>query len=153
MTGSDLPDVLDRTACLRLLETAAVGRVAWTGAGGRTVVLPVNFFLDGDAIVFRSAPGDKLDAVRTGRELAFEADDTEPALRTGWSVLVHGVATVVDDPADAARLADRSPAAWFELPEASFVRVVPEEITGRRLPLHLGEVSLVRQGPWSRPDA
>ncbi|WP_170026466.1 pyridoxamine 5'-phosphate oxidase family protein [Actinomadura oligospora] len=153
MTGPDSPDVLDRTACLRLLETVAVGRVAWAGDGGRTVVLPVNFVLDGDTVVFRSSPGDKLEAARAGRELAFEADDAEPALRTGWSVLVHGPAQVVDDPAEADRLARRCPTAWFDLPGASFVRIVPREITGRRLPLHLGEASVVHQGPWSSPDA
>ncbi|MEV5576780.1 pyridoxamine 5'-phosphate oxidase family protein [Spirillospora sp. NPDC052269] len=153
MTGPASPDVLERPACLRLLETATVGRVAWTGDDGRTVVLPVNFLLDEGTVVFRTAPGDKLEAARASHELAFEADDAEPALRTGWSVLIHGPARIVDDPAEADRLARRCPTAWFDLPGASFVRITPHEITGRRLPLHLGEGPTVHQGPWCPPDA
>ncbi|MFC4907026.1 pyridoxamine 5'-phosphate oxidase family protein [Actinomadura gamaensis] len=152
MTGPGTPDVLDRAACLRLLETVVVGRVAWTGGDGRPVVLPVNFFLDGDAIVFRSAPGGKLEATRTAGELTFEADDAEPALRTGWSVLIHGSAEVVTEPGEIARLAHRAPASWLALPGASLVRIVPSEVTGRRLPLHLGGVTVVHQGPWRSPE-
>ncbi|MCP2341405.1 pyridoxamine 5'-phosphate oxidase family protein [Actinomadura rupiterrae] len=152
MNGSGSPDILGRSACMRLLETVVVGRVAWATGDGRALVLPVNFFLDGETVVFRSSPGDKLDAARGHGELSFEADDAEPALRTGWSVLVHGPAEIVTDAAEAARLTERSPASWLDLPHASFVRIVPREITGRRLPLHLGGVSIVRQGPWRPPD-
>ncbi|MBD2892480.1 hypothetical protein amrb99_13900 [Actinomadura sp. RB99] len=79
---------LDTGACLTLLRGAAVGRIAWAGDDGTASVLPVNFVMDGTAVVFATAPGAKMDAVQAGRPLTFEADDLEPALRTAWSVIV-----------------------------------------------------------------
>ena len=55
---------LTREECLELLATASVGRVAVALPGGPPLVLPVNFALDGDVVVFRSDPGSKLDALR-----------------------------------------------------------------------------------------
>jgi uncharacterized protein len=57
---------LDRDACLELMRTTGLGRVAWTAEDGRVVVEPVNFALDDDGVVFRTGEGDKLDAVRRG---------------------------------------------------------------------------------------
>ena len=54
-------EVLDRDQCLALLETDVVGRLAVV-AGGAPAVFPVNYAMDSDAVVFRTAPGTKLDA-------------------------------------------------------------------------------------------
>jgi len=81
---------LDRAACLDLLKSVGLGRVAWAAHDGRVVVEPVNFVLDDEGVVFRTGEGEKLDAVRSGRAFSFGADEVEPALRVGWSVLVSG---------------------------------------------------------------
>jgi hypothetical protein len=38
------------------------------------VILPVNYVVDGDAPVFRTDPGTKLDAAAEGAAVAFEGD-------------------------------------------------------------------------------
>jgi uncharacterized protein len=137
---------LDRDTCLGLLRSVVIGRVAWADDDGRVVVLPVNFITDGDAIVFRTAEGGKLSAVREGRPLSFEADDVEPGLRTGWSVLVSGTAQVVTDSAVVDRLEHSPLAPWPPMPRSCLVRLLPDQITGRRLPLHAGGVTHERIG-------
>ena len=59
-------DVLDRRECLHLLATQSVGRLAVATPEGPLVV-PVNFVLDGESIVFRSDRGSKLFADHTPR--------------------------------------------------------------------------------------
>ncbi|MEU8801094.1 pyridoxamine 5'-phosphate oxidase family protein [Spirillospora sp. NPDC048819] len=77
---SDELQYLDPATCLTLVQQVAVGRIAWAQDDGTVTVLPVNFVMDGEALVFTTAPGAKLDAVHVGRPLTFEAGDLEPAL-------------------------------------------------------------------------
>ena len=127
-------EVLDRGECLRLLATQEVGRIAVVDHGNPHI-FPVNFVLDGDAVVFRTAVGTKLDA--SSRSLvAFEVDQLDTANRSGWSVVVHGWAQEVTD-YDRADLVDRvrnlvlSP--WAESDKPHLVRVAGHTITGRRV--------------------
>jgi nitroimidazol reductase NimA-like FMN-containing flavoprotein (pyridoxamine 5'-phosphate oxidase superfamily) len=142
---------LDTDACLTLLRGAAVGRIAWAGDDGTASVLPVNFVMDGTAVVFATAPGAKMDAVQAGRPLTFEADDLEPALRTAWSVIVTGPAEVVTDPAETERLTSLPLAPWVPSPKPFFVRLTSEKITGRRIPLHPGGVTTEHIDPGDEP--
>ncbi len=66
-------EVLNREECLRLLRHATLGRVAIT-SGALPQVLPVNFRLFGDRIVFRTGLGTKLDAATSNNVVAFEVD-------------------------------------------------------------------------------
>ncbi|MEW9551012.1 pyridoxamine 5'-phosphate oxidase family protein [Nonomuraea sp. NPDC050783] len=140
-------EVLGRDACLALLAAVTVGRLAWPAPGGRPEVVPVNFVLDGGDLVFRiSRRGGEITAVEHGVPLSFEADDLEPALRVGWSVLVSGRAAVVTGAAEIRRLEELAGAPWVALPEPVFVRLRAEEVTGRRLPLHPGGVTVESPG-------
>jgi nitroimidazol reductase NimA-like FMN-containing flavoprotein (pyridoxamine 5'-phosphate oxidase superfamily) len=143
--------ILDGDTCLALLQSVPVGRVAWAGDDGTASVLPVNFVLDGTAVVFATAPGAKMDAIHAGRPLTFEADDLEPALRTAWSVVVTGPAQVVTDPAEIERLKSLPLAPWIAAPKPFFARLTPEKITGRRIPLHPGGVTTEHIGPDDEP--
>src|ERR1700729_2476567 len=78
---------LGREDCLRLLGTQQVGRLAFV-TEGRPDVQPVNYVLDGDAVVFATASGIKLWAA-TRSPVAFEVDAIDPQSRSGWSVVVH----------------------------------------------------------------
>jgi uncharacterized protein len=138
-------EVLDRSTCLGLLQTVVIGRVAWVTDSGDAAVVPVNFVMVDDGIVFRTAEGHKLDAVQEGRRLCFEADDVEPALHVGWSVMITGTAEVVTD-ADEIRRLELSPLApWDPAPKPFFVRIRASEMTGRRIPLRSGGVTVERQ--------
>ncbi len=84
-------EVLDRDRCLELLAAGSVGRVAVI-AGREPVIFPVNYALHDGRIVFRTAPGTKLQSVDWGTRASFEIDDLDPAAREGWSVVAVGPA-------------------------------------------------------------
>jgi nitroimidazol reductase NimA-like FMN-containing flavoprotein (pyridoxamine 5'-phosphate oxidase superfamily) len=76
--------VLSNEECLRRLRAARVGRVAFVERG-EPVILPVNHGLDGDAVVFLTAPGSKLVAADNELPVAFEVDGYDADRRAGWS--------------------------------------------------------------------
>ena len=88
---------LDESACWDLLPRARVGRLAWADPDGRIMVVPVNFGLDGRTVVVRTGETALLDAARAGSRCAFQAEDLEPGLRSGWTVLVDGQLTLTGD--------------------------------------------------------
>ena len=53
-------------------------------------IVPVNYVLVGEAPVFRTGPGSKLDAAAESAPVASEVDAAEEATRPGWSVVVRG---------------------------------------------------------------
>ena len=122
---------LTRTECFELLADEQLGRVAVTDDRG-PVVFPVNFVLDRHTVVFRTEPGTKLHAASQGRRVCFEADGTDAATRTGWSVLVRGEITEVTDPAELARLRELPLRVWAPGGRDHYVRILPAVLTGRR---------------------
>ena len=61
-------------------------------------------------------------------------DGHDPALSTGWSVLVHGTAMLVYEAEDRERLDALADKPWIPLDVNTFwVRIRPEEITGREV--------------------
>ena len=91
-------EILHLGDCFRLLESVPVGRIGFI-AGGEVVILPVNFLVDGQDVVFTTGAGSKLSAVEVGHYVGFEADSYDPATRAGWSVVVNGLAEIVDSDA------------------------------------------------------
>jgi len=127
-------EILDRDQCVTLLERSSLARIAVV-AGGQPLVFPVNFTLDGDAVVFRTDEGTKLYAARNG-PVAFECDDIDPTYHTGWSVLISGDAEEVQDAQEIARLERLPLGPWCDGPKPVWLRIRPHVITGRRIPLH-----------------
>ncbi|MBV8528415.1 MAG: pyridoxamine 5'-phosphate oxidase family protein [Candidatus Dormibacteraeota bacterium] len=82
---------LTRDQCFALLGTVAIGRVG-VSIDALPVILPVNFVVLEDWILFRTVPGTKLDAAMRRSVAAFEADDHAPDGSWGWSVLIRGFA-------------------------------------------------------------
>jgi len=126
-------EVLPLNQCLSLLRSRPLGRLAYEAAG-TPVVVPVNHLVDGSMIILRTVPGGKLDVGLAGRPVAFQLDDHDPARGTGWSVLVQGRAEVVEDEELLARYDDELDS-WVidEGDEATWLRIVPDEVSGRRL--------------------
>ncbi|WP_205850193.1 pyridoxamine 5'-phosphate oxidase family protein [Nakamurella flava] len=128
--------VLSYDDCLRHLRTARVGRVAFV-ADGEPVILPVNHGMDGDAVVFRSSPGSKLDAASDEMPVAFEVDNFDADRHSGWSVVVRGTARLVTDRSETQRLTRLGVWPWAESVERRhWIRIRPFEITGRQIPPH-----------------
>lgn len=83
-------EVLDRTDCLALIAPAGIGRVGFT-ARALPQILPVDYALVGDQIVFRTSPGSQLErALRDETVVAFEVDDVGRHPLETWSVVVTG---------------------------------------------------------------
>src|SRR6187401_1644040 len=75
--------------CVELLAARSVGRLAVNNQGDGPLVTPVNYVWSGSAVVFRTDPGTKLDALSHG-PVSFQVDEIDPIHRIGWSVLVRG---------------------------------------------------------------
>jgi nitroimidazol reductase NimA-like FMN-containing flavoprotein (pyridoxamine 5'-phosphate oxidase superfamily) len=125
-------EVLDPAECARLLGTTTFGRIGITVSALPTI-LPINYRLVGDRIVFRTAPGTKLDAATRGSVVAFEVDSVDPLDHSGWSVVVTGVASQVTDPDDLVRLEDAQIPRWAPSPADRVVELPLHMVSGRRL--------------------
>ena len=125
---------LDREECLALLAAGRVGRFAVASMNDAPLVVPVNYVMDGDAVVFRTAAGEKLAQLR--RRASFEVDGLDQPTETGWSVLVRGFAYEATS-WEVAHL-DLEP--WAAGDKDRWVRIVPTAITGRRITAGRGVV-------------
>ncbi len=125
-------EVLDRETCLTLLASSTIGRIGCTSSA-LPIVLPVNFRLIDENVVFRTAPGTKLDAATNNTVVAFEVDQMDPFGHSGWSVLVTGFAREVTNQLelDAIRV-DRIPH-WVPATDGRVVAISTELVSGRRL--------------------
>jgi nitroimidazol reductase NimA-like FMN-containing flavoprotein (pyridoxamine 5'-phosphate oxidase superfamily) len=128
------PDFVELSVpeCRALLDSHGVGRLAVPTASG-PVVVPVNYSVVDDAIVFRTAPG-STPSQASGQRVAFEVDRIDDAFSSGWSVLVQGYARIVNDPAETGRLAGLAHSTpWAGGRRDQWVRVDPLVVTGRRV--------------------
>jgi len=130
--GPRLLQTLTAAECYDLLSPGGVGRVAFTTADG-PVVLPGNYAMAGQTVIFRTAP-DPLLAGDLDGPAAFEVDRLDEALSQGWSVLVTGRAARVTSEADVRRLEQHTDIRpWAGGTRDVYVRIIPRKITGRRI--------------------
>jgi nitroimidazol reductase NimA-like FMN-containing flavoprotein (pyridoxamine 5'-phosphate oxidase superfamily) len=127
-------EVLSRKDCLALLAEVPVGRIGLS-IDALPVVLPVNFCLDAERerIVLRTAPGTKLQAAALGSVVAFQVDDFDAMGHTGWSVLVQGLASVIDDPSEISRLRHMHLRPWANDDTDYWVQISLDLVAGRRV--------------------
>ena len=119
--------------CRELLEGGVVGRLAMATPVGPRIV-PVNYAVHGDAIVFRTAPYSELSTYGWDTDLAFEVDHIDYETHLGWSVVALGRAHVVDDPDEVQRIrATWDPRPWAPGSRNLYVKVVWRELSGVRL--------------------
>jgi nitroimidazol reductase NimA-like FMN-containing flavoprotein (pyridoxamine 5'-phosphate oxidase superfamily) len=122
-------DVLDETECRVLLRRRTLGRVGLQH-GGEFLILPVFYAMVDDRIVFRTAPGAKLDAAVMGTAVVFEVDQAAPP----WSVLVHGRAHEIREHLEQVRARSVLGNDWPAGERERLVAVTIERISGRRIP-------------------
>ena len=125
--------VLDEATCVQLLESTPIGRVGFSTDDG-LLVLPVNFKWHENSVVFRTLEGQKLAAAAEHQHVCFEVDHWDAATRTGWSVVVQGVAREVtnwgeDVQLDQIGLVPWAKDAWRPI----WVRIEPTAVSGRIL--------------------
>jgi nitroimidazol reductase NimA-like FMN-containing flavoprotein (pyridoxamine 5'-phosphate oxidase superfamily) len=120
-------EMIDRDECLRLVGKRRVGRLGIV-VGGEPVILPVNYALVGETVVFRSAPGSKVD-MGPRAPACFEVDEFDESMASGWSVLIAGRLEEIG--ADEAGPADVTP--WAPGTRDRWMRLVAGRVTGRRV--------------------
>lgn len=122
---------LEPEECIRLLSSARLGRVGLNTPDGPQV-LPVNHAVVNGTIVFRTDLYGVLADGTDGVVVAFEADELDDRMRSGWSVLVVGLAEHVEEHADVVDAFQRLGHPWAPGPRPLVARIVPARVTGRR---------------------
>ena len=124
--------VLSYGDCLDLLRATSVGRVAVT-SHALPLVLPVNFALDGHRIVFRTDASGTLARACEDAVVAFEIDDIAADGRSGWSVLVVGVARLLGG-SEALRAVELDLVSAADNNRSQFVAISLGQVSGRLVP-------------------
>jgi hypothetical protein len=119
---------------MRLLASVRMGRVVFT-ARAMPAIRPVSHLVDGEHVIIRSdgaAPIISELRAGPGSVVAYQADDIDPALRLGWSVVVVGVAQRVTDPGEAAAYR-RVLRPWTDGAADQVIAIHADLVTGFRL--------------------
>lgn len=133
VAATEQPDdsVLSTRECWALLRAEEYGRLAVTDAAGPDIY-PINATIDHATLVFRTAEGTKVDAIRADPRVAFEVDGYDASLRTAWSVVIRGVAGEITGRQDAIEAVELGVTPWQHGPKPAFIRITPTSVTGRR---------------------
>lgn len=135
--------VLSKESCLDLLRNQLVGRLA-VSIRDHPEIFPLNYVVDRGGIVFRTAEGTKLAASVLGRGVAFEIDGLDVDAGKAWSVIVKGQAVEIEAMYDLLDALELPLFPWHASPKNRFVRIEPDEITGRSF-------EVVEPTVWSDP--
>lgn len=120
--------VIEEDSCWGYLASQEVGRLA-TAQDGQPEVFPINYCVDGQSVVFRTAEGSKLTELTLNSRVAFEVDGWTD--EGGWSVVIKGEASEITDEREL-QLAEKMPLLpWVPTVKKHYVRVTPTEISGR----------------------
>lgn len=134
------PVELPYSRCAELLRSEEVGRVAVCTPSGPRIV-PVNYTVVQDAILFRTTPYSVLGTYAWNSQLAFEVDGLDRERRRGWSVVAIGRGAMVEDSTELAA-SGGNPVPWTAGQRPMLVQLRWENLTGRRI------------GPdWARGEA
>jgi nitroimidazol reductase NimA-like FMN-containing flavoprotein (pyridoxamine 5'-phosphate oxidase superfamily) len=123
--------VLATNTCWELLRRAEVGRLA-VSIADHPDIFPVNYVVDRGAVVFRTAEGTKLAAAVLGRAVAFEVDGYDADAGEAWSVVIKGRAVELERMQDLFDALELPLFPWHASPKHRFVRIEPDEVSGRR---------------------
>jgi nitroimidazol reductase NimA-like FMN-containing flavoprotein (pyridoxamine 5'-phosphate oxidase superfamily) len=125
---------LTTAECRELLDRHHFGRLAFVDSVGvLPSIIPINYLLTDDKVVFRTDAGSKLAAAVRRAPVAFEVDGVDERRRVGWSVLVRGRAEEITDEARLAQLRQTPLLAWAPGAKEHYVRINASKLSGRRI--------------------
>ena len=128
----DIITELTTEECWTALRGDEFGRLAYR-LGDELGLVPVNYAVDGETLLFRTAEGSKLLGVVMHPDVVFEIDHFEQEQAT--SVVVRGQARKLEE--DEEHRADNLPLRpWVDTLKYNVVEIEPTQLTGRRFVLH-----------------
>ncbi len=114
--------------CWEELRRQEFGRLAFHLAD-EVHITPINYAVDEDTLLFRTAEGSKLLGIVMNADVAFEIDEYDED--TATSVVLRGTARVLEE--DEAHRAENVPLRpWVGNLKYNVVEITPTEISGRR---------------------
>lgn len=117
--------------CWGLLRAEEFGRLAFL-LGAQVHLVPVNYAVDEDTLLFRTGEGEKLLGVTMHPEVVLEIDHYNTTL--AQSVLVRGQARVLDESEE--HRAENVPLRpWVSTPKYNVVEIRPTQVTGMEFDL------------------
>ncbi len=130
--NSDQVTVLTDEKCWELLRSHELGRLGFHLLD-QVHIVPINYTVDDETLLFRTAEGSKLLGVVMHGDVVFEIDEHDE--NTAWSVVLRGTAELLDEAS--AHRADNLPLRpWVDNPKYNVVEITPTEVTGRSFRLH-----------------
>jgi uncharacterized protein len=124
--------VLDGAECRRLLSTASIGRIAFTD-GAMPAIQPASFAVRGDDVLIPTGLGSKMAAGSRGAVLAFEVDDYDLIVRTGWNVTVIGPSRLISDRDQVTALDALGVMPWAPTTTHCYIALHMALVRGRRI--------------------
>ena len=141
---------LTRAECLECLKGATVGRIG-ASVKALPVIMPVQFVVHGESVFFTTIPGSTLDAATIDAVVAFQADSYRAPLDTGWSVMLQGIASAVDEGDPDVPPIDHVAAGHNGAgPHPRLVRLDATTLSGHRLQMPGDDEPRPRPGPPNR---
>jgi nitroimidazol reductase NimA-like FMN-containing flavoprotein (pyridoxamine 5'-phosphate oxidase superfamily) len=138
MAEEDVITELTPEQCWEMLRAEEFGRLAFRLVD-EVHITPINYAVDGETLLFRTAEGNKLLGVVMGSQVAFEID--RYGEDTARSVVIRGTARLL--PEDEAHRADNLRLRpWVPTLKYNVVEISPTVVSGR-------EFELSR--PWLHP--
>ena len=130
-----VPRRLSKEECWELRRTDEFGRLAYR-MSDEVHLVPINYAIDGDTILFLTAEGNKLLGVTMHPEVVFEIDGYDE--ENAHSVIVRGLARRLEE--DEEHRAENVPLRpWVSTPKYNVVEIRPTQISG---------FAFVLERPW-----
>ncbi|MCL1907350.1 MAG: pyridoxamine 5'-phosphate oxidase family protein [Propionibacteriaceae bacterium] len=142
MTENDSPvTFLDTDKAWDLLAGERLGRLAVLTDSG-VDIFPINYVVQGESLVFRTAEGTKLSAVTAHSEVTFEIDQW--SRDSGYSVVARGRAIPISDPEEITQVEALGLRPWVPTYKTIFVRIIIHELTARKFDFGLDPIDKYR---------
>lgn len=124
--------ILEADECWELLRSKEFGRLAFHLAE-EVHITPINYAVDRETLLFRTAEGSKLLGVVMNPDVAFEIDEFDD--RSARSVVIKGRARLL--PENEAHRAEHIPLRPWVDPDMKYnvVEIAPTTMTGRQFDL------------------
>ncbi|WP_137843152.1 pyridoxamine 5'-phosphate oxidase family protein [Microbacterium sp. 2FI] len=120
--------VLTDEQCWERLRGQQLGRLV-TRVGDVLDIFPVNYVVDGQGVLFRTAQGSKLFELTVNDEVLFEVDDHTEV--DAWSVIVRGHARPLETSAEVERADALGLTPWIPTLKYTYVHVDAASLSGR----------------------